>query len=570
MQIGSMKTEPILELNRLCASFTNEGEQVQVLHDVSFCIAAGRTLGIVGESGSGKSVTSLSIMRLIPTPPIRYSAGAIEYGVDKVDLIDASPSTIRKLRGSEIAMIFQEPMTSLNPLKKCGAQVAEALREHTQLRHAEIRAEVHALFEKVKLPDPIRMMDSYPHELSGGQKQRVMIAMAISCTPHLLIADEPTTALDVTVQREIIELIQGLQRETNMAMIFISHDLGVVSQVADDIIVMHDGHIVETGPTEKVMNKPVHDYTKGLLNSRPPHDKRPIRLLTVEDNLKDADKVYDLESSEERKSRHKQLYAQEPVLQAEEIHTWYPIRSGLLNRVTGHVKAVNGVSFDLYPGETLGVVGESGCGKSTLGRSIIGLEAVRSGMIRYKGKDLASMNAQQLNDMQREVQMIFQDPYSSLNPRMPIGEAILEPMTVHSIYASRAERKAEVIRLLERVGLDSSAYNRAPHEFSGGQRQRICIARTLGLRPKVVICDESVSALDVSVQAQVLNLLNELKDEFNLSYLFISHDLSVVRYMSDKVIVMHGGKILEYEEADSLYSNPRTEYSKSLIASSYD
>ncbi|MCL4159013.1 UNVERIFIED_CONTAM: hypothetical protein GTU68_035372 [Idotea baltica] len=479
-------------------------------------------------------------MRLIPSPPIAYDTGTVNFSTQDVDLISLAPAEARSLRGKEIAMIFQEPMTSLNPLKRCGEQVAEALREHCSMSETEIRTEVISLFDRVRLPDPGRIYDSYPHQLSGGQKQRVMIAMAISCKPKLLIADEPTTALDVTVQREIIELIQELQHETGMAMIFISHDLGVVSRIADNILVMHQGCIVESGTAHQVMHSPQDVYTKGLLSSRPPSKQRPKKLRT------------------------------EPILQVRNIHTWYPVRSGIFNKVTAHVKAVNGVSLSLYPGETLGVVGESGCGKSTLGRSIVGLEKIREGEVLYKGQSYAGMSKLQQQAMLREVQMIFQDPYSSLNPRMPVGEAILEPMTVHGILDSKAERKEEVLRLLEKVGLDKSAFDRAPHEFSGGQRQRICIARTLGLRPEVIICDESVSALDVSVQAQVLNLLNDLKAEYGLSYIFISHDLSVVRYMSDKVVVMQGGEILEYEEADMLYTSPKTAYTRSLIESTYD
>ncbi len=565
-----MKTNHMLEVKGLCAAFESKGERNEVLHDVSFQISSGKTLGIVGESGSGKSVTSLSIMRLIPSPPIDYASGSIEFGTEEVNLLDVAPSDMRRLRGSEIAMVFQEPMTSLNPLKKCGEQVSEVFQEHTSLERKEIKEEVLSLFEKVKLPEPTRIFESYPHQLSGGQKQRVMIAMAISCKPKLLIADEPTTALDVTVQREILELIKELQKETKMAMIFISHDLGVVAQIADEILVMHQGHIVESGGANQVMNSPQHSYTKGLLSSRPPTDKRPLKLLTVADNLSDKLSVSAIESKSNRDSKHLKLYGQEALITVENIHTWYPIRSGVLNKVTGHVKAVKGASLNLFPGETLGIVGESGCGKSTLGRSILGLEQIQSGTIRYKGKTKSEMSPLEQKEMLREVQMIFQDPYSSLNPRMSIGEAILEPMTVHSILGNRTERKEEVLRLLEKVGLEGSAFDRAPHEFSGGQRQRICIARTLALRPKVIICDESVSALDVSVQAQVLNLLNDLKQDYGLSYIFISHDLAVVRYMSDKVIVMQAGEVLEYEEADKLYANPSTAYTQSLIASAYN
>lgn len=564
-----MSLEPLIRIKSLSASFGQGSDRKEVLHQVDYELRAGKTLGIVGESGSGKSVSSLSIMRLISSPPIQYDSGEILYGPESVDLLKYGEEEIRTLRGSRIAMIFQEPMTSLNPLKRCGLQVTESIRLHLGLNNEEAKARVLELFTKVKLPDPERVFSSYPHELSGGQKQRVMIAMAISCDPELLIADEPTTALDVTVQREILELLSSLQAENGMAMIFISHDLAVVSQVADEILVMHQGKMVEKGPSSEVLHHPKESYTKGLLNSRPPHSERPHRLSTVADQLNEEKDVIQNESQLERIDRHEALYAQKPILQVREIHTWYPIRKGLLNRVHDHVKAVNGVSLNLYEGETLGIVGESGCGKSTLGRTILGLETPSQGSILYRGQEVGAMDRGERKKMTREVQMIFQDPYSSLDPRMTIGAAIMEPMIVHRILSDNKIRKEKVIELLERVGLEADQYHRYPHEFSGGQRQRICIARTLALAPKVVICDESVSALDVSVQAQVINLLNELKEEFGLSYLFISHDLSVVRYMSDKVLVMNGGKAVEYREADALYKSPEHAYTERLISSSY-
>ncbi len=566
---GNMKTEALITVKSLSAAFLQNGEHKQVLHSVDFSLSAGETLGIVGESGSGKSVSSLSIMRLIPSPPIQYESGKILYGENEVDLLLGTEKQMESLRGSEIAMIFQEPMTSLNPLKRCGLQVAEALSLHKNLNKEVAKKKVLELFDKVQLPSPERIFKSYPHELSGGQKQRVMIAMAISCEPKLLIADEPTTALDVTVQRGILELLKKLQKDTGMAMIFISHDLAVVSQVAENIMVMHHGRIVEYGKSHQVLQHPENDYTKGLLSSRPPTSGRPHRLATVDDFLGDTPMEISYESLEERKAHLQRLYAKRPILEARGLHTWYPIKKGMLNRVHNHLKAVNGVSLELHQGETLGIVGESGCGKSTLGRTILGLEEAKHGSIIYHGTDVADMSNTEKKKMTREVQMIFQDPYSSLDPRMSIGEAIKEPMQVHEILANEQARKQKVMELLERVGLDNSHYHRYPHEFSGGQRQRICIARALSMEPKVVICDESVSALDVSVQAQVLNLLNELKEDLGLSYLFISHDLSVVRYMSDRVLVMNAGEVVEYREADVLYSNPNKDYTKRLIESAY-
>ncbi|NND94699.1 MAG: ABC transporter ATP-binding protein [Flavobacteriales bacterium] len=563
-----MKTEDLLHIRRLNASFINQGREDHVLHDLNITLRKGQTLGIVGESGSGKSVTSLSIMRLIPSPPINYPSGQILFEEEEIDLLTTSEEKIRGLRGNRIAMIFQEPMTSLNPLKRCGKQVLEAILVHSSLDNSAARSQVIDLFQKVKLPDPERAYSSYPHELSGGQKQRVMIAMAISCSPDLLIADEPTTALDVTVQKEILELLQEIQENTGMSMIFISHDLGVVSKISDELVVMHQGRIVEQGRSQDILDDPQDDYTKGLLNSRPPLRGRPERLTTVSDYLEDT--VREKEVDEEtRIKRLGLIYSQQPLIRISDLHTWYPIKKGILRKSVDHVKAVNGVTLDLFPRETLGVVGESGCGKSTLGRTIIGLEVPHSGSITYKGKALSEMNSKERKTFTREVQMIFQDPYSSLNPRMSIGEAIKEPMEVYSLHPSSSHRKEKTLELLEKVGLERNHYDRYPHEFSGGQRQRICIARTLALEPEVIICDESVSALDVSVQAQVLNLLNDLKGEFGLSYLFISHDLAVVRYMSDKVVVMNQGQIMEYEEADTLYSNPQHPYTEKLISSIY-
>jgi peptide/nickel transport system ATP-binding protein len=565
-----LKTEPLIRVIGLGASFHQHGESNVVLHGLHFDISPGETLGIVGESGSGKSVSSMSILRLIPSPPIQYDEGSIYYGPLEIDLLKADESLLQSLRGNDISMIFQEPMTSLNPLKSCGDQVIEVFEIHKRHPRSSWKEKVLELFAEVQLPDPLRAYSAFPHELSGGQKQRIVIAMAIASEPKLLIADEPTTALDVTVQRTILELLKGIQKRMNMAMIFISHDLAVVSTIADRILVMKQGEIVEQGFSAQVIQSPSHDYTRALLASRPPQEGRPLRLKTVQDHLgpNQGQEILQ-ETKASRTERHKTLYESAPVFEVQDLHTWYPIRSGIFQSVTDHFRALNGVSFNIYPGETLGVVGESGCGKSTLGRTLIGLEKAHSGQIIYKGRSVLEMDKKKKAAMVKEVQMIFQDPYSSLNPRQKVGEAILEPMLVHGIHANRKERIAAVHSLLKEVGLQESHFERYPHEFSGGQRQRICIARALAMNPEVIVCDESVSALDVSVQAQVLNLLNQLKAERGLSYLFISHDLSVVRYMSDRVMVMNKGECVEYGEADQMYATPKNTYTKKLVASAY-
>lgn len=567
MTAATTQSEAVLLVTGLTASFGKESERNTVLNDISFRLKRGATLGIVGESGSGKSVTSMSIMRLIDSPPISYDNGQIIYGQEQVDLLSASEEQLSTLRGRRIGMVFQEPMSSLNPVHRCGEQVAEALMLHTALDSTQRRAKVISLFEEVMLPDPERIYRAYPHELSGGQKQRVMIAMAMSCEPELLICDEPTTALDVTVQREILDLLDSLQKRTGMAMIFISHDLGVVAHIADEIAVMHRGVIVEQGPSSDIMHRATHPYTQGLLACRPPDSGRPHRLVTVTDIMSGGVLDSTSESSAARSDRLKTLYSQAPLIKIRGLKTWYPVKKGLLMRTVDHVKAVDGVDFDLFAGESLGLVGESGCGKSTLGRTLVGLERASGGHIDYRGQDLVALSQKALKDYRRRVQIIFQDPFSSLDPKCRIGEAIAEPMLVHGLVSGRAAARSAVGDLLERVGMSADHYERYPHEFSGGQRQRISIARTLSLAPEVVICDESVSALDVSVQAQVLNLLNDLKEDLGLTYLFISHDLSVVRYFSDRVMVMRGGRIEEIAEADSLYAQPKSDYSRQLIAS---
>lgn len=572
----------LLEVKNLVTEFRTEDETIKAVNDVSFSLNKGKTIGIVGESGSGKSVTALSVMRLIANPPGRITGGEIIYHSKEsgpVDLLKIPEKAMRKLRGNEIAMIFQEPMTSLNPVFTCGDQVMEAIVLHQKISKKEAKIKTIDLFKEVQLPRPETIFDSYPHQLSGGQKQRVMIAMAMSCNPSILIADEPTTALDVTVQKTILELMQKLQQEHHMGILFITHDLGVIAELADHIVVMYKGKIVEQGATRDIFSDPQHPYTKGLLACRPPLNKRLHWLPTVSDFMQtdDAGVMYESTKSinevtekliitgEERKQHHKVIYAKEPLLELKNIKTYFPIRNGMFGKATSYVKAVDDVSFNVYPGETLGLVGESGCGKTTLGRTILRLIEPTEGEIIFRGQNITHISTREMRTLRKDIQIIFQDPYSSLNPRITIGEAIMEPMQVHKIHDNNKMRKEKVIELLNRVNMNESHFYRYPHEFSGGQRQRICIARALALNPQFIICDESVSALDVSVQAQVLNLLNELKKEFLFSYIFISHDLSVVKFMSDRMVVMNHGKIAEIGDADDIYLNPQTQYTQNLI-----
>ena len=581
----------LLSIRNLKVAFRHENQWVEAVHGIDMDVFAGKTLGLVGESGSGKSVSSLAVMRLLNEKMSRIEADSIQ--IEGEEIKGFGESQMAEVRGKRIAMIFQEPMTSLNPVYKCGYQVSEMILQHESrlalrcfgcaqqpqapqvlpVSRAEAKKRVIELFKQVMLPRPEAIYDSYPHELSGGQKQRVMIAMAIACHPKLLIADEPTTALDVTVQKEILKLLRQLQTETGMGMIFITHDLGVVAEIADDVAVMHNGEILERGTMQDILNHPQHPYTQGLLACRPPMDVRLKRLPIVKEFLDGQWQggkeqiLHDLQiTAEERQTHLEQLYSRQPLLRVEGLKTWYPLRKGVLGRVYDHVKAVDDVSLEVYEGETLGLVGESGCGKTTLGRSILRLAEPTDGKVWFDGIEVTSLKGQALRDFRKQAQIVFQDPYSSLNPRITIGEAIAEPMLVHGIEKNKKRSRAMVCDLLEQVGLQADHYDRYPHEFSGGQRQRICIARALAVNPRLVICDESVSALDVSVQAQVLNLLNRLKEERHLTYIFISHDLSVVRFMSDRVMVMYNGKPMEMNDADELFKHPQNDYTKKLIA----
>jgi peptide/nickel transport system ATP-binding protein len=552
----------MLNVKHLTIAFKNDNEFIPVVDKVSFSLNKNEILGVVGESGSGKSVSTLAITGLLPKNISKVTSGDIVF--EGKSLLEYSKAQMTALRGKEIAMIFQEPMSALNPSMTCGEQVLEILIQHKDLTTAEAKAETLQLFEKVKLPRPTDIFKSYPHQISGGQMQRVMIAMAISCKPKLLIADEPTTALDVTVQKEIIQLLKSIQQETKMSIIFISHDLALVSEMAQRVIVMHKGTIVEEGNTKDIFLNPKKLYTKALIASKPNSKIHLKRLPTVSDFVNDTVPT-EVVSKNERQLFRAQLFEQKPLLEVVNVEKEFYSNAGLFNKTTV-VKAVNNVSFKVYEGETLGLVGESGCGKSTLGNVILQLHKATKGKVFYKGEDITTIKGKALRVLRKDIQLIFQDPFSSLNPRITVGKAIEEPMKVHKLYKNDAERKEKVISLLERVGLNASHYYRYPHEFSGGQRQRIGIARTIALQPKLIICDESVSALDISVQAQVLNLLNELKEDFGFTYIFISHDLSVVKFMADELIVMNKGQIEEQGDPLQIYEEPKTPYTKRLIA----
>jgi peptide/nickel transport system ATP-binding protein len=557
-----MATKKILDVLGLNISFGENKQETTVVHDIDFSLYENEILAIVGESGSGKSVTSKAIMGLLSDKNIHIK-GLINF--EETSLLSLSSKEFAKLRGNDIAMIFQEPMSALNPSLTCGFQVAEILLHHKKVSASEVKKEVLQLFEKVKLPRPQDMYTSYPHQISGGQMQRVVIAMAIACKPKLLIADEPTTALDVTVQKEILQLLKDLQKQTGMSMLFISHDLALVCELADRVLVMYKGDIVEKGTVKEIFEAPKKSYTKALLGSRPKLDVR-YKILPTIASIKDNSFIPQSITSQQRAKKHQKIYTKTPLLRVENIAKSYFSRVGVFGQKQ-EIKAVNGISFDVFEGETLGLVGESGCGKSTLGKVILQLEKATKGSIFYKGKEITSLKSKDLRSLRKDIQLIFQDPYSSLHPRKIIGQAIIEPMEVHGIGSSKKQRKEKAMELLSRVGLEASYFHRYPHQLSGGQRQRVGIARTIAMEPKLVICDESVSALDISVQAQVLNLLNELKEDFGFTYIFISHDLAVVKYMADQLLVMNKGAIEEIGDADEIYANPVKQYTKKLIDS---
>lgn len=574
---------PLLTINNLSVDFVTESGVTSAVQNVSIEIKKGETVAIVGESGSGKTVTSLSILQLLPVPPAKYKSGEVffsEDGLSKLNLIGLPEKDLRQIRGNKISMIFQEPMTSLNPVKTCGSQVMEAIMLHKKSTRKEAKEKTIELFTHVQLPDASAMLHRYPHQISGGQKQRVMIAMAMSCDPALLIADEPTTALDVTVQKTILKLIKDLQQEKDMSVIYITHDLGLVAEIADKVIVMYKGQVVESGTVKEIFLSPKHPYTRALISCRPDAASKGKLLPVISDfikkNKEDA-KENDLvkaplialienNSNELRPIRHTTDPAT-PLLKVENLKVYFPVKKSFTGKILQETKAVDGVSFSVAKGETMGLVGESGCGKTTLGRTLIRLIKPTAGNIFFNGKNIAAIPDEEMRKMRKDIQIIFQDPYGSLNPRLTIGKAIDEPMKIHKILSGKKQRREKIMDLLEKVDLRPEHFNRYPHEFSGGQRQRICIARALSLNPDFIICDESVSALDVSVQAQVLNLLNELKAELGFTCVFISHDLGVVHYISDRIMVMNKGKIEETGTANKIYFNPKTLYTQRLIAS---
>ena len=569
---------PLLSIQNLSVDFISESGITPALRNISFSIKRGEITAIVGESGSGKSVTSLSILRLLANAA-HFNSGEIFFSDDgnqQVDLLELDKKQITKVRGNKIAMIFQEPMTSLNPVFTCGHQVTEAICLHRNLSKSKAKLEALEWFGKVKLPDPFSIYKRYPHQLSGGQKQRVMIAMAMCCHPSLLICDEPTTALDVTVQKTILRLIRELQQEQNIGVIFVTHDLGVVAEVADRALVMYKGEIVEQNSVKELFERPQHPYTKALLACRPVLHQKGERLPVVSDFIKETIETREpgisKHDTNSEKSGQQETNFQlpppiEPLLKVQNLSVWFPVKKTILGKPLAFTKAVDDVSFEVMKGETLGLVGESGCGKTTLGRTLLRLVEPTAGKIIYDGVDLTAKERDGLKPLRRNIQIIFQDPYSSLNPRITIGSAIAEPLKVHGLVNTERQRKEKVVELLDKVNLEAKHFSRYPHEFSGGQRQRIVIARALALNPSFIVCDESVSSLDVSVQAQVLNLLNDIKKEFGFTVIFISHDLAVVRYISDRIMVMYQGKLIEKGTADDIYFHPQQEYTKNLIAS---
>ncbi len=588
-------SEALLNIKNLSIDFVTEAGSMPALKNISLQVGRGEVVAIVGESGSGKSVTALSVLQLLPVPPARYRSGEILFyhEGDIIDLLRQPARQMQSIRGNRIAMIFQEPMTSLNPVFTCGDQLMESIMLHRKISGAEARLQAIDLFIRVKLPDPAHILDRYPHQLSGGQKQRVIIAIAMSGNPSLLICDEPTTALDVTVQKTILELIRELQQTTNMGVIFITHDLGVVAEVADRAVVLYKGEIVEQGEVGHLFNRPQHPYTKGLLNCRPVLHKKGERLPVVADFMKQEVGGQMSEAGSlkpavgEREDKENQIsdsgfktsisnFRSQPsdlgppasvLIKVENLNVWYPSRKTFLGKPKTYIKAVHDVSFEVFKGETLGLVGESGCGKTTLGRALLRLIEPHSGRILFNDADLTQYKGAELKQLRKNIQIVFQDPYSSLNPRLTIGSAIAEPLKVHLPNSTARQRKDRVAELLEKVNLKPEHFYRYPHEFSGGQRQRIVIARALALDPSFIVFDESVSALDVSVQAQILNLINDLKRELGFTVIFISHDLAVVHYISDRILVMNKGKIEEIGNAEDIYHHPGQAYTQKLIAS---
>jgi len=562
-------TYPLLQIKNLGVDFETDSETVAAVKNISLEINKGETVAIVGESGSGKTVTSLSILQLLPSPPAIYKTGGILFSEDgnaQVNLLKQDEKSLQKIRGNKISMIFQEPMTSLNPVQTCGRQVMETIILHEKISNKEALQKTVDLFNMVKLPDASSMVNRYPHQISGGQKQRVMIAMAMSCNPSLLIADEPTTALDVTVQKTILQLIKDLQQKQRMSVIYITHDLGLVGEIADKVVVMYKGEIVEVNTAKEIFSNPKHIYTKALISCRPSGSSKGKRLPVVSDFLNNNKEAV-LSIADLQKENKTSNTSENPLLKVENLKVYFPLKKSFTGKILSELKAVDDVSFSVEKGETLGLVGESGCGKTTLGRALIRLIEPTKGNIYFNKKNIAHIPKEQFRKMRKDIQIIFQDPYGSLNPRITIGQAISEPMKIHEILPTAKQRKEKIMELLKKVDLKPEHFNRYPHEFSGGQRQRICIARALGLNPEFIICDESVSALDVSVQAQVLNLLNELKKEFGFTIIFISHDLGVVHYISDSIMVMNKGKIEETGTADEIYYKPKSPYTRKLIES---
>jgi peptide/nickel transport system ATP-binding protein len=589
----------VLEVAGLRTYFHTEEGVVKAVDNLSFCLEAGRTLGIVGESGSGKSVTSLSIMRLLAASA-KIETGRISF-LGK-DLVRLPERQLQSIRGRDISMIFQEPMTSLNPVFTVGAQIMEAIMLHQKASRTAARQKAIELLREVGIPNPEQRVDSYPHQMSGGQKQRVMIAMALSCNPQLLIADEPTTALDVTIQAQILEILRRLRDQRGMAIIFITHDLGVIAEIADDVLVMFEGKEVEYGSVLDIFSQPKHPYTKGLLACRPRLETNYRRLPTVDDFMEAVHENGEVRVIEKKMHPERLKHLEEtgrgrllhpkselswighpweeghhgpdtqtveegtaPLLAVENLEVHFPVRRGILARSVDHIRAVDGISFNVYRGQTLGLVGESGCGKTTTGRAILRLIEPTAGRVVYSGVDLGLLSGSRLRAMRGKMQIVFQDPYGSLNPRMTIESALTEPMVIQRIGRNKADRRDRAAQLLREVDLNSAYLRRYPHEFSGGQRQRICIARALAANPEFIICDESVSSLDVSVQAQVLNLFKDLQEKRGLTYIFISHDLSVVKFMADMMAVMNAGKIIEFGPSENIYANPREPYTRRLI-----